>query len=295
MANSRTNTVPTSTGHELMNALLLGIPHVIRAKSTLNEKLNIQAGVQPVKTPTLNYFAIGNRGHAPAVAVQGIALMETVRHLPTDGGLYGMIPFALRALDNDLTLADRAKYALRKIITVGSTSYIAYYLKRLDKTAATVSTKLITKVNGAVSEETFTPTDSSLSPTPRVLSAAEENVLRAQYCEVTSPLPLNLSAAEAEEILNACAIIFGDESLAFVTEMALCSGEDKTIQLSDQSSFVEAVGVQVCSFSSLQLNLKHQRGGIGAVIDVGSSSPMLASVTDGSTSSTIVFPVNGSA
>ena len=243
--------------------------------TTLNEKFNIQAGVEPVKTPAVGYYAIGNGGHSTAMGAGNIPLIRSLEHLATDAALYSHLPFVLRTVDNDLTQAVRAKYALRKQITVDSTPYIAYYLKRIDVASGIPQLKLQTTNNGVTSTSTFVPSATNLSPTPPALSESNVNTLKSQYAIVSQPIPFSLTASEVAEILNAAAIIYGDEAYAVISEMSLCSGEDKAITLAGGDVFNEAVAVQCCSFISTFHMLAASRTGISGTLELGSAEPLL--------------------
>lgn len=243
--------------------------------TTLNEKFNIQAGVEPANTPAVGYYAIGNGGHTTAMGAGNIPLIRSVEHLATDAALYNHLPFVLRTVDNDLTQAERTKYALRKQITVDSTPYIAYYLKRIDVASGIPQLKLQTTNNGVTSTSTFVPSATNLSPTPPALSESNVNTLKSQYAIVSQPIPFSLTAAEVAEILNAAAIIYGDEAYAVISEMSLCSGEDKAITLAGGDVFNEAVAVQCCSFISTFHMLAASRTGITGTLELGSAEPLL--------------------
>ena len=274
--NSRSKSTPTIFGQELQTALLANIRYQYRQKSTLNEDLQINAGVYPSVNPTMGYYVIGNRGNDIQVGINGIKLNKEIPHLPVHGGLYGILPFVVRPLTEDLTQQERAKYALRKIITVGSIQYIAYYLKRLDKSSASISTKIITTApDGSVSESTYATSDSTLRPTPVAVSQNEAQILAAQYADTTLPLPFVLTAAEVAEILNASRILYGDEAYADISEIGICAGVDKEVALADSSTMVEAIGVQIISFTYIQYPLIHLRAGIQSTLDVGNGEPML--------------------
>src|ERR1035437_4515235 len=146
--------VRTIYSGDLQNSLLLGIPYATKKYSTLNEFLGIAADVSlaTTDTPKMRYAAIGNGGHKMVVGSNGIAKIEPIQHTTTDAALYNQIPFVLRAIGNDLSLADQANYGLKKRITVGvgaaSADYYAYYLKRLDFTSVASQIQLKAVANG---------------------------------------------------------------------------------------------------------------------------------------------------
>ncbi len=63
----------TIYGVYLQTVKTVGIPFEMIPNTTLNEKLNIQAGVKPTanETPFMRYLALGNLGHTTITAEDG--------------------------------------------------------------------------------------------------------------------------------------------------------------------------------------------------------------------------------
>lgn len=243
--------------------------------TTLNEKFNILSGVTPTSTPGVGYYAIGNGGHSIAMGANTVPLVRSKEHLATDAALYNHLPFVLRSVDDDLTAGERAKYGLRKQINIDGTVYIAYYLKRLNVASGVPVMKLQTTNNGVTTTSTFVPTAANLDPEAPDLTESTVNVLRSQYAIVSEPVPFALTAAEIAEIINAATIIYGDEAYALISEMALCSGEDKQITLAGGDIFNEVVAVQCCSFISTFHMLAASKTGLTGTLELGSAEPLL--------------------
>lgn len=269
------NVVRTVYGSKLQTAQYGKSSFTADENSTLNEKFSIQSGIAPTGIPAVGYYAIGLGGHKTTVGSDSIPLVKTVEHLATDAALYKHLPFVLRTTDNDLTTTERAKYALRKTVTIDSIQYYAYYLKRLDLTAAVPTIKLQTTNNGVTSTSTFVPTADNLSPTAPDLTSSGSNELTSQYAIVSATVDLVLTQAEVEEIINAATIIYGDSAYAVISEIALCSGEDKSITLSNGDLFTEAVCVQVCSHISTFHMLAATSTGVDGTLQIGSAEPLL--------------------
>lgn len=269
------NVTRTVYGSALQTAQYSKLPFNLIQNTTLNEKFNIQSGIAPSEMPTVGYYCIGNGGHKFQSGIGGVALIKSLEHKATDAALFSHLPFVLRAVNNDLTLTQRAKYALRKQVTINSVDYIAYYLKRIDTSAAVIAMKLQTTNNGTTSTSSFVPTAGNLSPTPTEITNSGVNPLQGQYAIVSSTLGLTLTADECQEILNAAAIIYGDEGYAVISEIGLCSGVDKVISLPGGDSFTEAIAVQVTSHIGTFHSVQAARTGIAGTLELGSAEPML--------------------
>jgi hypothetical protein len=273
------NITRTIYGQALQSALTLRLPYTPMQYTTLNEKLGIQASVAAAAGvyPTCNYFAIGNGGHTISTGADGIALPELYQHEATDAGLFNQMPFVLREVGNDIAPAERARYALRKEITIGSTTYIAYYLRRIDTTGVTVAMKNRNINAGVVTDTPFIATAANLTPVPTVLVNEGVNVTTGDYVTTTSLLPINFTAADVEEYLSAAEIIYGSRKYGIISEMALCSGVDKTIVVPASTgsfNFAEVIQVQINTFIADFHVMQYTTSGLNKILDVGSNSPL---------------------
>lgn len=275
------NVVPTIYGAELQSALYLGRQHVISPFTTLNEKLGILPGTQPVagQNPILSLMVAGNGGH-DMTAVNGVAYPRPYQHKATDAALYNQVPLVLRALNNDLDAPTRARYALRQQLDVGGTTYIAYWAKRIDLTNVTVSSKIRTatgQVTPAYTETNFTPTAGNLSPTPQLISPNGANIISPDSVVAVSPADIGFSASEVAEYVNAVTILTGTPELAIISEIGLCSGADKSISITTGGStvsFNESVGAQINSFLACYYPLLYSNSGVSKIVDIGANTPL---------------------
>ena len=271
--------VRTIYGARLQTALMRQIPLVIESFTTLNEKLGILAGTvgAPGTYPKVGYVAIGNGGHSLTVGSDGIPRMKNLQHEAFDPVLFRQLPFVLRQLEDDIQPAERARYALRKEIDIEGVTYIAYYLRRIPSDEASISCKLKRMVNGVRTSSPFIPTADNLTPSPVVASNSGVNVLTADYITCESPMSVSFSAADVEELLKAVEIIHGDRDAAIISEMALCSGIDKTISVSSTSgpfNFTDAIQVQVVTHIACGHLMMNASNGMEKILDVGSNSPL---------------------
>ena len=267
-------------GAALQTAQRMGLPHVIPPHSTLNEKFNINANISIPDTdiPRIRYAAVGNGGHRVVVGANNISYNQPIQHLPRHAGLYNQLPFVLRPITNDLNPTDRAKYRLRTVIQHGGVSYAAYYLKVLDFTDSVVDMEYFTVENGITTSTTFAPNSSDLTPTPPDLTSTGVVSTSGDYLAATSKIPFIMTADDIEEFGNVANILYGSEDYAIISEIGLCSGQDKVVTGSFNgvsASYTEAIGVQINDFISTYLATRYSNTGIDLTFDVGAVEAML--------------------
>lgn len=225
----------TVYGSYLNNAIITGLPFQVIPNTTLNEKLGINRDLTlslPRNTyPQLKYFCIGIGGHQVQLS-NNIPTIIPVQHHSTDASPFKMMPFILREMDNDISPALRKSYALRRIEDINGTSFIAYYLRRLDFSKAKVEMNLITvEKDGTKTTKPFVPNASNLNPTPQTITNTGVNVLDAKYIEVSNMIELIFTPEEAEEYRHVANVIYNDENLAIISEIGLVSGVEKTVNV----------------------------------------------------------------
>lgn len=220
------NTTPTIYGDLIQacsfgNAVFEVLPH-----STLNERIGFLQNVAPPPgvIPSLGWFCIGNQGHRQVV--NGVDSWNTGRqHKPSEGGPFNILPFVLRPVNQDLTMAERQKYAGRKMVTgLDGKQYIGYYLKKLDLSSYRPAPVIIETVGGVQQFRPFVPTTADLAPTPTDLAPEEAASSNGQQLGIRGVITVVLSAIEIEEIVNACRILFDNADKAVLSEITLVSG-----------------------------------------------------------------------
>ena len=268
----------TLYGSALQTAQLLGIPYVIPENTTLNERFNVQKtqALPDGVYPKLQYYCLGTGGVRLVAGTDGLPRTEQIQHRATDASCYAPFPFVLRPTNNDLSPAERLKYALRTQEVYNGETYYAYYLKRIDLTQVTLNLESRTINNGIVTSTGFIATSANLVPTPPAISNVGANILNSDYVTVATELSLSLSQQDCEEILDASVIKFGSEDYAIISEVGLCSGVDKVISLPDGSNFKEAIGVQIVSHVTTWHAVQFTKGGINGLYNVGVAEPLLS-------------------
>lgn len=276
------NATRTVYGAYIQSCLLLGIPPTYPEHSTLNEKLGIQSGVLPTadQFPRLRYYTVGNRGHQLVVGANGIPKPEPVQHRATDAALYGHMPLVLRPVSNDLTAGERAKYALRREETHEGVRYAAYYLRRLDMTNVVPSMEYKVVSGGTEQTSPFVPNSSNLNPTPPQVNNTGVNLTSGDYVSASARLSLSISEAEASELLNVAKVIYDDEGYAIISEIGLCTGVDKVVQVTSSAggtfNFNEAIGVQIASHVDGLYPMVFASTGVQIALNVGAAEPLLS-------------------
>lgn len=256
----------------------------IEANTTLNQKLDILASdALPANTfPSVAYMAIGDKGHlATPVTGSGGAVedvdIDTIQHAPHHGALYNQRPFVLRKTDNDLASADRAKYALRKKVTISGVQYYAYYLKRLDLSAAEITTVLYEEVNGEEVITPYVPDATTLSPVQIIPDSQNANDLMGTYIRNAIRFQIEFTSQDMTEYVNACVIQGLNASSVKISELAICQGLDKSTTVESNGAnvaFNEAICVQVAHFAPIFEMVKYSTLGFTVVLLTGMNRPL---------------------
>ncbi len=274
-------TITTLYGGQLMNTLAFKRPFKLVANTTLNEKLEVQAGIAPSagEMPGIQYICIGNRGHRNRTGPDGQPYTSDVQHQPVDAGLFNLIPFVMVPIDKDLTVAQQKRYGGRKLHNIGGKNYVGYWIRRLDTSKADPEMRLNTVDGKNVSSKPYTPTSDNLNPTPVDLSSTEVNTSSGQYVSSESTVEVVFTAEEVEMIIDACRILYDNEGYAVVSEIGLVSGVDRKILAQGNGTqtfdFVEVIAAQICAILSTYHNLPAANNGFKETLNMGITEPML--------------------
>lgn len=301
----------TGYGNALQSAIIQGIPYQLLSLTTLNEALSdpLIVPYQPADIRTgmetcavydsandttkmkSQFYVIGNMGHR-IVTVDMIAVTEPVPHLSTDAGLYHMIPFAVREIypsNNDFSQGERESYRLRKTMEIDNKIYAAYYAKRIDNSAVSADLLLTTVDNDVVSVSVFSPSISNLRPTQPLIGATSTG----SYLSTSSATPIPLTADDVAEIISACTLLYGNPSLAIITEIGIVQGVDKPVLTRfpatgapidvpvPANAYYELVGAQITNFICDNYPLGSLNNGFSFTIDVGITEPLFGTVIEG--------------
>lgn len=269
----------TALGGLSQTCAMMGLPLPQIANTTLNEKLSIQAnatlGVN--ETPRAKYMCIGIGGHQGTVGADGILLIGSAQHRPTDNSLFRMMPFVMRPLANDLTSTERQRYALRRIENHKGLDYAVYYLRRLDLTNVVPKLQKINITKGVTTTTDYTPTSGDLSPTPPALNTGGANTVTGEFIAAVARVTVNFDTLDATEILNAAMVLFDSEEYAIISEMGFVSGVDRSVTVTDPTGalvYDECINAQIVTHIATLQKLVANRNGFESVFDVGATEPM---------------------
>ncbi len=274
------NNVRSIYGAYLQTCALLGFNVDIKPNSTLNQKFDLFPNeiFSSGETPTVKYLTIGNGGHTASMGVDGLPLINPVPHSPRHAALYNHLPFIIREVGEDLTPGERLLYRLRVPRTIDGVNYMCYYAKVLDLSLVEPKIELRNNTNGIITATDFTPSLADLNPVKPVIPVNGNITSTGNYLASTAKIEFVMNEAEITELLNACNIIYGSDNYAFISEIGLCSGVDRTLMGNfggPPSAYTEAVGVQIMNFISTAIPAYTLSTSITQTIDVGSTSPLL--------------------
>lgn len=272
--------VRTIAGTELQTSTLLNIPYKVREHSTLNEKFGVHDDVQisTDETPNLAYMAVGNGAHRNVDGKDGIPIIERVPHKPENLALYSHLPFILRLPHEDLGASERINYRMRTFIEVNGATYVAYYLKVLDLSETQPRLELKQVRDGVMVSQPYQYSRDNLNPVKPRLRPNEVLTTAGDYISATAKIPYELTVSDIDELLNVANIIYGSESYAIISEIALCTGVDRSVTGEFNGitmGYIESIGTQVYSIINSFNLLQSNNGGVHGYFDVGSVEPLL--------------------
>lgn len=292
----------TAIGGQVLSAIFFGRQHDVLEHSTIHELVNdsvsvpyqpsiVTAGKQecePYDPQTdvddieLGYVCIGIRGHRSITDSNGIDRSVPIKHKSTDTGLYQIVPFAIKQLNNDLTSEQRKRFRLRKIIEIDGVLYAAYYARKLNTNNTPPSLVLNSVTDGVKVSESWVPSINNLRPEQPPIGYLND----ASYITAVSNIELEFEEEDIDWYMEACELLFGDRYYS-ITELAYCTGVDKKIVRQYPSSGVqtpstaiatreltEAEAVQVAYFINTDINPSVLNKRFTYIIDLGINEPL---------------------
>ena len=273
----------TALGIYLQSCLFRNLPYVMQEKTTLNEALNIQAGVAPPSNvyPSVKCIGIGVGGLRPSVN-DGLWSIDAADHEADHFGFYRQMPFVIRKPDNDLSPTERAKYALRRIEVVNNVSYVAYYLRRLDPPVTTASLEVLTVNNGISTTVPFVPTNANLSPTVPAISNKSTNTVDGSYITASNTNTVVFTPDDIVNLFEVAETLYGSSAQAVISEIGIVSGVDKIVSSPSVGNttiqFNELIAAQIVSFINTVFIASSSTNGSSITFDLGATEPLLALV-----------------
>jgi hypothetical protein len=197
------------------------------ATLTINAKRSVEAetGFSASGKPQVLWFGIGNGGK---YNVDGGNLSQPNEPLAVNMDLYSPIPIRVVPEDQDLSALERANYRMRTKVTIDGTVYVQYWLKKLTFTDSEVDF-FITDSEGDVSD--YSLDAANLSPTAP--DPDDPGLVNNSASKVTAQVAASL-AVTGEEIAEYVNVMEdGNAAYAFVSEVGLYMGEDRTVSTLD--------------------------------------------------------------
>lgn len=274
----------TAYGLKSIISLLFGHVPKADAKATMNERLDILGTARPTATEKvrLGLIMAGNKGHRMVPGVDGIALTSIQDHLATHASLYNPMPMCIRPVDDDLPLAKREKYALRREFTRNGQPVYEYYALRADVDPDDIKVtmqKITTEPGQAPIVEPFVPSTADLFPPPLALPTTGATTTSDVSIRVSAVINIKFTEDEIEEYINAAKIIYGgDERYAVMSEFALCMCADRTIPVQStqgQINFKEAIATQVYNFAMDYKAVYYNTQELDIDFEIGNQIPLL--------------------
>lgn len=234
----------TAIGGQVLSAIFFGRQHDILEHSTIQELVNdsvavpyqptvVTAGKQEaepydpnvdINYIELGYVCIGIKGHRNITDANRIDRSVPIKHKATDTGLYQIVPFAIKPLDNDLSTEQRKRFRLRKVIEIEGVLYAAYYARRLN-TNNTPPTLILNSIEDGVKvSNPWAPSINNLRPEQPTIGYQND----ASYITTVSNIELVFEEEDIQWYMEACELLFGDRYYA-ITELAYCTGVDKKV------------------------------------------------------------------
>ena len=271
------NTVRTHMGALLQTAQKQRAEFVIPKNTTLNQTFGVFPDMVTDSVLTLgcNYFCIGVGGYNSELGTNGLRKSSVTPHEPWHMGLYQYIPHVIRPVTNDLTAAERERFRMRAVITIGTTQYAAYYLRVLPTALAVPSVKLAVGNNPPVAWSF--PVD-ALTPALPILKTGQVMTTGDDTLRITCPYEVPFTETDVTEILNAAQLLFGDEGYGCVVEIGICAGTDKRLPGNFDGlsvTYTEAISCFITDFMSTKMDFPVLTQGGVFTFEAGAAEPML--------------------
>lgn len=295
----------TVYGSEIQTIRALGLKHTFKEFTTLNQAISEPSINKNLPVPlTLGmeiaaeynfetdsnsiftqYLVVGNGGHQnindPNDAVP---YSIPVPHKATDSGLFNLMPFVMRPVTNDLTAAQRRNYGLRRTELIDGVVYAAYYARKIQFPRTTPDVNITTVVDGEEVVEEFIPTINNLRPQ----HYTQETDYDGAYASVSSFVQIIWDEQAIQDIKDACRLKFGNERMAIISELAICSGIEKPVlqrypsaigsaqvpQNVAANTYFEAVGCQVNVHITTYVPLAYADQEYTLSLDLGATEPL---------------------
>lgn len=271
----------TLYGAIVQSCMSSGAPMLYIEQTTLNEQLNVFADevVDTSIVPSRDWFGVGWGSTYSRPNADSIDEIVNYIHDPLDANLFHLLPMVMREIGNDdLTPERRAQYGMRALVNKDGKTYVAYYLKKVDRSQTVITADIVvppSTPDGTEQVDEVTGDPRYLNPTPVKLTTATERKDGA-YVKVRSPVSMVFDPWEMNELLNAKQIMTASSQLE-ITEIGIFSGvpRDKTVTDGDSTfTYNEVMNAQLNLASPLRFIANDRVGQTTTLIqDMGINSP----------------------
>ncbi len=261
-----------------------GITPEFERYTTVNEALSIQPNVYPGQDErvTLGILMIGSGGHTCQPGANGKPRIAPRNHTAENLSLFEPVPFVLRPVEDDLSISERGKYALRKEMDINGKMYFGYYGYRLTITKESFKPVVmrVSKEDGVEEETLYVPDSNNIFPEPVELPVDGAVVSSNVQLRVSAPINIHLDYNVVNEFVQACKIMNdGDETTAVISEMAICTGANRIVPVNGTDGtiqFKESIGTQIYCHAAEMLALYYNKKEANLTIDLGAQIPLIS-------------------
>lgn len=294
------NGVPTVYSAQVQVAQRRGSPHDVVEHSSILEAIRkipevVAAGdrgqwvaspytYQDTRQIKVCCACIGNGGHR--LRAESGALIPTFEprpHAATDSGLFNQIPFAVKPVTADLSAAERKRFCLRATMMINGVLHAAYFGRVIPDTEipnVTTVKRIITESSDTSNEWMPTAADNSPSMKDDTPAGLTEQV----YVSASVIDHLGFTEQDVTLLREACLLLYGSESYAYISEIAVCMGVKREVtgRYNDLGNNVmaysgpfEFVGVQAASYSYAAWDMTAHPTGFNMGINTAVSEPLM--------------------
>lgn len=268
-----------SNAQQILTAMYIRKPFTPLANSTLNTKFMVNENEMPAEDeyPHLGYWCAGLGAHQLVSTTAGGSAPMSTPIYATDNSVQIATPFVARELSNDLSAVERRKYGIREVREVNGKVLALYWLRKLDLDTVNQVTELqLTEDGEVVSSKPYTPAPESLTPPARNYTDSVVDTSRQRLITYAEIL-ITFTEADVKEFMDACALLYGDENTATLTEIGICTGierERPIVTDGGQALMQEVVCAQLNAHVSTYQALHLSSNGFDMKIRTGAGEPI---------------------
>lgn len=265
----------------LLDAMARGGIYKWLEYTTLNEKFNVLPKQYPATNiyPRLRAIGLGWGGMGMTMGADNEAYPIIGQHLSTDAALFKHVPIVLRLPEDDLSIAQRARYFLRAPYQLDGKTYWAYYLKKADFSQEENNMYIKRKLaDGTIVIDNFVPSEANLNPTRIDLQDPGVNLLKGQSVVSSTIINLPLDDFDINEIRKAALLIKKASGRAIVSEICLVTGHTAQVDVPVAGGgtvrMEEIIGAQIAAFIGANYAFDYLNQSLIEQLELGIAEPL---------------------